>query len=241
MVRVKKSVRYNRIFKRRRALRSRMPRNPKGYLKIIRKLPEIAFYNSAAGVSTLVDPTGSCLSINNLGLSTGATANLYDVAFSLRFRLDQVINSADLTAIADKYKIKGAYVRIYYNNSNSSTSTQGGMPFVQFVTDGDDAATPTSVNQLREKMGVRMKTFQNASSYIGMKLVPKPNREIFATGIFTGYEPVSKPIWIDANSVAVEHYGIKGIVSQIPLYAPASGQSIMKFDVALVVELKDFQ
>lgn len=249
MARVKISgmplAKANRILRRRwlrrRKMRPLMPKHPKGYLKIIRKLPEIALYNSAVGSAAVVDPTGSCLSTTVLGLSTGATANLYDVAFSLKFRLDQVINSADLTTIADKYKIKGAYVRVYFNNSNSSTTTLGGMPFIQYVTDGDDAAVPTSVNQLREKMGVNFKTFKNASTYIGMKVIPKPNREIYATGVFTGYEPVSRPIWIDCNSVAVEHYGIKGILSQLPLQAPATTQSIVKFDVALVVELKDFQ
>lgn len=212
-----------------------------GYLKVIRKLPEIAVTNTGAGTCALTDPTGSCVSITNLGLSLGASANLYDVAFSIKFRLDQVINSGDITGFADKYKIKGAYVRVYYNNSNSSTGTQGGMPFLQYITDHDDALVPTSANALREKMGVKLKTFSNASSYVGIKCIPKVSRQVFATGLLSGYEQPNRPVWIDCANNNVEHYGIKGIISQMYLPAPASAQCMMKFDVALVIEAKDFQ
>lgn len=213
----------------------------KGYLKLIRKLPEIAIYNSAAGVATLIDPTSSCVNITNLGLSTGATANLYDIAFGLRFRLDQIINSTDVTTLADKYKIKSAYVRLYYNNSNSSTGTQGGMPFVQYITDHDDASAPLSANTLREKMDVKFKTFQNGSSYIGIKVNPKPVREVYATGVLTGFEQPNRSVWLDCANPNVEHYGIRGVFSQVYLPAPAAAQSIFKIDVAIVLEAKDFQ
>lgn len=216
-------------------------RSGKGYVKVIRKLPEIAVTNTGVGTVAVTDPTASCVQITNLGLSLGASANLYDVAFSMKFRLDQVINSTDITGFADKYKIKGAYVRVYYNNSNSSTGSLGGMPFLQYITDHDDATVPSSANSLREKMGVKLKTFSNASSYIGIKCNPKPTREVFATGILTGYEQPTKSLWLDCNNPNVEHYGIKGVISQLYLTAPASAQQMLKFDVALVVEAKDFQ
>lgn len=217
------------------------PRTGQGYLKLIRKLPEIAVTNTGAGTVAVTDPTGSCVSITNLGLSLGASANLYDIAFSMKFRLDQIINSGDITSFADKYRIKGAYVRVYYNNSNSSTGSLGGMPFLQYVTDHDDGVVPSSANALREKMGVKFKTFQNASSYIGIKVNPTPTRQVFATGILSGYEIPSKSVWLDCGTPNVEHYGIKGVISQLYLTAPASAQQMLKFDVALVVEAKDFQ
>lgn len=206
--------------KRKAKLRQKMQRHIRyrkrtgqGYLKVIRKLPEIAVTNTGAGTVAVTDPTGSCVSITNLGLSLGASANLYDVAFSMKFRLDQVINSGDITAFADKYRIKGAYVRVYYNNSNSSTGSLGGMPFLQYVTDHDDGVVPASANALREKMGVKLKTFQNASSYIGIRVNPTPTRQVFATGILSGYEIPSKSVWLDCGTPNVEHYGIKGVIS----------------------------
>lgn len=217
------------------------PRTGQGYLKLIRKLPEIAITNTGVGTCALTDPTGSCVSITNLGLSLGASAYLYDVAFAIKFRLDQIINSGDITTFADKYRIKGAYVRFYYNNSNSSTGTVGGMPFVQYITDHDDAIVPSSANVLREKMGVKLKTFKSGPSYIGMKVIPRPTRQVFATGVLTGYEQPVRSVWLDCASNNVEHYGIKGVISQLYLPSPATAQCMMKVDVALVIEAKDFQ
>jgi len=212
-----------------------------GYIALTRKLPEIAITNTAVGTVAVTDPTTNCLSITNLGLSLGASANLYDIAFSMKFRLDQLINSTDLTQIADKYKILGAYVRIFYNNSNSSTGSLGGMPFLQYITDHDDATVPPSANSLREKMGVKFSTFKNASSYIGIKCRPMPTRQVFATGILSGYELPTKPLWLDCNNPNVEHYGIKGILSQVYLTNPASAQQQFKFDVTLMVAGKEIQ
>lgn len=219
-------------------------RTGKGYVKLIRKLPEIAYANgNISGTAAITDPTGTCLNATILGLTAGAAAasNLYDIAWSLNFRLDQVINYTDITALADKYKIKGAYVRVYYNNSNSSSSTQGGMPVVQYVTDHDDKLVPSSVNALREKMGVQFKTFKNASSYVGIKVIPRPNREVFASGVITGYETPSRPLWLDCANPNIEHFGVKGILSSVYLPANGTAASLFKFDIALVVEAKDFQ
>lgn len=235
----RKPVRKPRRYVRRYMNRKRYMKT--GFIKLVRKLPEIAITNTGVGTAAVTDPTGSCLTMTNLGLSLGASANLYDLAFSLKFRLDQIINSTDLTTLCDKYKILGAYVRIFYNNSNSSTGSLGGMPFVQYITDHDDAVVPASANALREKMGVKFKTFNNASSYIGMMVRPTPTRQVFATGILSGYEIPSKPIWIDCANNNVEHYGIKGILSQVYLTAPASAQQQFKFDVTLKLAGKDFQ
>lgn len=219
-------------------------RNSKGYIKIMRKLPELAYSNdSVEGAGKVTDPTGTCLNATVLGTTVGSVASnrLYDISFSLNFRLDQIINSTDITQLADQYKIKGAYVRIYYNNSNSSSSTQGGMPCIQYITDHDDKVIPLNVNSLREKMGVKFKTFKNASSYIGIKCRPLPNREVFATGILTGYERPTKSVWLDCSNPNIEHYGIKGILSSVYLPPNTSAASIFKFDVALLIEAKDFQ
>lgn len=214
-------------------------RSKKGYLRIIRKLPDICVANSALNTPTLTDPTGT-VQIGNIQPSAGFPANTYDIPFSIKFTLSSLINSSDITNLADKYKIRGAYVRLYYNNSNSSTGSAGGMPFIQYHTDHDDVTVPT-VQRVRETMGVKLVTFRNASSYIGIKCNPRPTREIFGTGITSAYEIPTKSVWIDCNNNTVEHYGVKGVISQMFLPAPASANSVLKFDIALVVEAKDFQ
>lgn len=215
-------------------------RNSKGYLKILRKVPDIAVYNSALNTATLQDVGSTGLvQISSLGLSVGFTQNVYDVGFSIKFNLAALQSYLEITNLCDKYRIKGAYVRLYHNNSNSSTNTKGSMPYVQYVTDNDDATVPTTA-RLKESMGVKFKTFKNASSYIGMKCRPTPTREIYNTGITTAYEIPKKAVWIDSNSPTVEHYGIKGIINQLYLPDPATAQSAIKFDIALLIEGKDF-
>lgn len=237
---VRKSVRMNAFRQARRRRGAMYKRSSQGYLSITRKLPEIAITNTGVGTAALTDPTGSCVSITNLGLSLGASANLYDIAFSMKFRLDQLINSGDITTLCDKYKIKSVYVKAYYNNTNSSTGTLGGMPFLQYITDKDDASVPTSVNQLREKMGLKSKTFRNGS-YIGIVCRPTPTRNVYATGVLSGYEIPAKSLWLDCNSPNVEHYGVKGILSQVYLPAPAAAQAMLKFDIQVNLVGKDFQ
>lgn len=222
-------------------------RNPRGYLKIVRKLPEMAIVNSGLGTVNLVDPTTSCLQTNVLGLTTGATNTLYDVAFSMRFRLDQLLQSSDITNLADKYKIKSAYVRIFYNNSQATSTYSpalaqvGGMLVIQFITDHDDAILPGTLDRLRERMGVKYKIFKNGSSYVAIKCNPRCTREVFATGTVSGYEQVSRPIWLDAASDDVEHYGIKGVITGVSLQDPNELLALFKFDVAVTVEAADFQ
>lgn len=211
-----------------------------GYLKLVRKLPEMAVVNNGVGVVATSDPTASCLTVGVPQLSLGASAYLYDVPFSIKFNLAQIINSGDIIGLADKYRIKGAYIRLYYNNSNSSTGTVGGMPFIQYITDHDDAIVPANANVLREKMGVKFHTFKNGSSYIGMYCRPVPNRQLY-NGVGVGFEIPNKAPWIDCTNNTVDHFGIKGTISQLYLPAPATAQCMMKFDVALVIEAKDFQ
>lgn len=226
-------------------LRKRVYRNRHGYAKLQRRLPEMAYSNGAiSGTGNVTDPTGSCLNATILGQTVGTAAgnNLWDVGFSLNFRLDQLINHTDITGISDKYRIKGAYVKIYYNQTSASTTnnTVAGMPMVQYIIDKDDKIVP-SVNGLREKMGAKFKTFKNGSSYIGIKCVPTPTAEVFATGVNTGYEIMKRSPWIDCAYPNVEHYGIKGVLSGVPLPGSGTACSLFRFDVSLIIEMADFQ
>lgn len=210
-----------------------------GGFKLLRKLPDMAISSAAAaGAVTATDPTGSCISIGFPALSAGSSTG-YDIPFSLKFSLNQLINSSDITGIADKYRITGAYVRLFYNKSNAQAGAQAGMPYIEYKTDHDDASVPT-VAGLREKMGVALKTFKNGSSYIGIKCKPLPSREIFGSGISSAYEVPSKSVFINSSYPNVEHYGIKGVIHNMWLPA-AGGQEVIKVDVTLAVVAKDLQ
>lgn len=211
-----------------------------GLIYLKRKMPDMAISSAnAQGTVNLTDNIyAPCLSVGTPTLSIGSAAG-YDVPFSLKFSLNQIISSGDITQLCDKYKIIGAHVRVYYNKTGSAAGATAGYPYIQYISDHDDATVP-SLLTLKEKMGVKLKTFVNGSSYIGFKCIPKPSREIYGTPT-TAYEIPSTSVWLNSSSPGVEHYGIKGVIQN--MYLPAGPQNIevLKFDVTLRILGKDFQ
>lgn len=231
------------VYRRKRIARLN-PFGRQGGFYITRKLPLMAVSSTAAQTVALADPTGSCITLGTPVLSTGFSNDVFDIPFTLRFQLDQLSQSGDLTSIGDQYKLLKAYLRLYYNNSNNAFGAGAGagkltsMPFIQYITDEDDATLPTQ-ERLRAKMGVGLKTFKNNSSYIGITCRPKASMEVYAGGT-TAYAPLPSP-WIDMTDADVPHYAIKGILCQVPLLDTAEGTAVFTFDVALAVAVKGLQ
>lgn len=242
-----------RNFRRRRLLKKRTFRpggkrtfmkyskSKQGILKIVRKTPEIAVSSSATqAVATLFDPgVTNMLQLGAPVLSVGSS-NSYDIPFSMSFKLNQLINFGDITNLCDRYKIAGVYVRIYSNKSNAQAGAAAGMPYIQHITDHDDSSVP-SVATLREKMGVKLSTFKAGSSYIGIKCRPRVAQEVYQSSITTGYAVPNKSVWINSTYSGVEHFSIKGVISNMYLAASTAGLESLKFDVAFSVLGKDFQ
>lgn len=233
-----------RVFKR-RGLRLRRTKLKNGYAKIIRKVQPIFSQNSGVGTVTLYqqDLTGGTVSPYTGDLVTMGTPILgisgaYDVPFSIKFRMSDLVNSTELITLADKYRIKGAYVRLIPSFTQHLVSSIYTRTYVEYYTDHDDASPP-SVSQLRERMGMKCKTFENGR-YVGIKCNPAVNSIVYKNSTSTGLSP-KWGMWIDNSDNAVEHYGIKGVIRGYNLVAPTSLKESIMFDIALVVELKDFQ
>lgn len=238
-----KVTKYNAYGQARRVAVGR--RHKRGFLSIVRKTQLITLSNTGvAGSPVLADPNiNPVVTIGTPTLSPGFGSDVYDIPFSMRFELSQLVAASDITSLADQYKIIGAYVRLFYNITGASGgvgSTAQSMPFVQHITDHDDATVP-DVIQIRQKMGLKFKTFKNTSSYIGLMCRPVPSSEIYAAGAAYGI-PGRAP-WINSTNPTVPHYAIKGVLCQVPLPAlsATNGQSVFTFDVALKVLAKDFQ
>lgn len=215
-------------------------RSKTGVIKITRKMPEVAIKStSLAATANIADPDNVGVLTRGTPVLSVGSANSYDIPFALTFKLNQLINHTDITGLCDRYKIVQAYTRIYYNKSQAQAGAAAGMPYVEFITDHDDGGLP-SVASLREKMGVKLKTFKNASSYIGMKCLPKPSRELYRP-LVTAYEVPNKAPFINSSYPDVEHYGIKGVLHNVYLAANTDGLECFKFDVSLSVVGKDFQ
>lgn len=211
-----------------------------GYLKIIRACPPIAFTNngSAGGVQLVDSGTGTMVQFTTPTLSVGSAAN-YDIPFSMRFRLDQLASYGDLTTLADSYKIAKVLVRFFYTKNESSPAFQGGMPYLEYYQDNDDAVPPTIVS-MPQIMGSKIKAFNG--QFINMSLVPKVRNTVQATVGATAYAvQSSKSQFINSAYSDVEHYAVKGIIRNFYLPNTNPNYEVLKMEVKFLVHAKDFQ
>lgn len=239
----KKYAPKSRLVRRKRLARRpmRRPRRTGGFL-IARKTALIQTYSNAsvAGTIVKVDPTGTCLSLGTPVAITG-TSNCYDIPFSMLFRLDQLMNSGDITSIADKYKINSVKVKVHVNGLsniylNNAGSTQ---PWIEYIQDHDDAAVPT-LAQIREKMGVKTKFFTGARMAVTMGVRPKVADTIFGSGVSSAYA-VGRSQYINTAYPNAEHYGIKGVLHNVQLSGTANVSSLFDWDVTQYVSVADLQ
>jgi len=213
-----------------------------GHLILKRKLPEINMYNTISqGELTLT--TNSCVTMGTPILNF---ASLYDIPFSMKFRLDQIINSSDITQFADQYKIKYVTVKLYYSSNTASVNGSAHLPVVQYIVDHDDASIAgATVNALREKMGVKFKNFTANKNVIKFGLQPRLSQAVFNNGVIQPivYGVPTKPVWVNSAYPGVEHYGVKGILTNVnlPAGAPNVISTYFKWDVEITLEAKDFQ
>lgn len=221
--------------------------NKTGYVKLIRKVAPIFVQNSGVGTAQLYiqDPGTGAISaytsdLIQLGTPAVGISGAYDLPFSIKFRMSDLVNSSELTTLSDKYRIKGAYVRLIPSFTEHLMSSIYTRTYVEYFTDHDDASPP-SLAQLRERMGMKCKTFVNGR-YVGIKCNPSVNTTVVKNA--TAGTSSSAPKWgqwIDNSDNATDHFGIKGVFRGYNLVAPTSLKESIMFDIALVVELKDFQ
>lgn len=232
-----------------RRYRKRSAASKQGFLKIVRKLPEFWIANTAVAgapgirsvVATAVPGTeGAYLGTTlTLGTPTVGMNGASDVPFAMQFRLDDIINSADITTLCDKYKITGVYIRIFPNFNMNSIQSLFNLPSLQYVVDNDDA-TPPTVQFLREKMGVKLRTFK-PGGYVGIHVrLPKAMLTMLnGAGTTSNVAPTNR--WLDCNVPSIPHFGLKGAIMNMDLPVTTTSKISFKFDVQYTIAAKDFQ
>lgn len=213
-------------------------RKPKGSFTLTRKLPEIYVRNTAvAGAVQSNDPTTTCLALG--APIADAVGGTYSVPFSMKFRLDQIINYTDVTNIADQYKINNVKVSLMYQSTQSGVNALSIMPNIQYVIDNDDATPPATINDMREKMGVKLRTF-GFNKPVNMSCRPLVQDTVGGAGGVV-QNSIPRAGFINTSFPNTEHFGIKGILSNVSLPTLATGLTSFKLDVTVSVSAKDIQ
>jgi len=225
-------VRRGRYYKRRAARR-----NPNGGMFVVRKVKQLYTSNSLGVLG------GYAVSSANNSIAVGTPqavpnmTNVYDVPFTVTFRLDELENSTDFTGLFDQYKIVSCKVKIQ-STFFASTQTSTPVPFVDYIQDHDDNSMP-SLSLMRQKMGVTTKYFGSRSN-ITLGVRPKAAQLVY-NGLTSGYAlPGRTGTWINASNPDVPHYSLKGILRNV--YLPATvNSSPLTWDISYGVALKDVQ
>lgn len=217
----------------------------RGYLKLVRKTQEFWLQNTsvsnvprlawiAGGLETAYTGT-----IMTLGTVTSGMNGAQDIPFQMKFALSDLINFTDITSLCDNYRIKGVFVRIHPSFTDVNLGSLYSHPQLNWIVDKDDAAVPT-VDSIRQKMGVKTRTFK-PGQYVGMYL-PYPNFQVQvqdSTGTTTGLPLGNK--YLDVSDLNIPHFGIKGYFGNVDLPASGIAKIAFKFDIAMVIEAKNFQ
>jgi len=157
------------------------------------------------------------------GLAENFTLTQLESSKSFDFAFNNIINSAEFTALYDRYRIDKVVVKLQLvTNPNSqmkiNDQTVAGStwanpnnwyPKVWSVNDHDDSSAET-IAQLKERSGVKCKILQ-PNKTLTYVIRPAIAAMVYKTVTTTGYGPKWGQ-WIDMQDVGVPHYGLKLVV-----------------------------
>lgn len=209
----------------------RTPRIPRGQMTVRRlNMPMYITNTIVEGVPTITGTnTNNLLTLGTVVAALGAG---YNIPFAMKFSLNQLTNYTELTNIFDQYRILGVKVFMNYQHNVSTAGGTSSLPILQYFPDFDDNTPPANAPELRERMGVITKRYSADKVCFAMPVRPRP---IFTAG--TAMVPYGT--WYDCQTNPGEnHFGIKGLISNVNLPPNSAVATSFKVDVQYVVQFR---
>lgn len=175
--------------------------------------------------------TAGTITTNNsalisLGTAIGDTIGSQFGA-GMNFRLANVENSSDFTALYDQYKIKGVAIKIIPLSDSATANSSGFLPTLYWRRDGDDSAAPANESEVRQSQDTKtMRLTGPRSIYIPY---PKVNNEVQLSGALTGYAPANR--WVDCADTTAIHNGLKFWMKNVDLRAQPTTTTAFRIEV----------
>lgn len=133
--------------------------------------------------------------------------------FGKEFALNNLVNVTEFTSLFDQYRILGINIR-FIPKVNVTMPGLGpatpGAPQLITVIDYDNASAPPAIDEVLQYENMALTTANGEIHQRCFK--PAVTPEIFQTALATGYAS-RRDQWLDCNSDAVPHYGIRGWVT----------------------------
>lgn len=225
IVRRRKYVRRRYIRKRKGALVTKR----RGFMMINRMGPDLHINNSI--VQGVPQIAGSNIDQNlQLGTVTSTPGWGYYVPFTMTFSANQLQNIAEIQPLFDQYKIYKVVIKITYQHNVSTASGTSGMPELRYRVDYDDNNV-IGPGAFKELMGFRIKTFTSNRNYHYI-VITKPRSQLlqndYSASTLSAKVPVNR--WLDTDVLDVQHFGLKGVLSNVLLPASSDVATSFKFE-----------
>lgn len=146
--------------------------------------------------------------IRSVVFATKASTNVGNNYIAYSFQLSDLPSYTEMTALFDQYKIDEVSMHFISQAGGACGPYSLSTPDLILAVDLDDNNVPTAVNDLLQYENCQI---QHANRDKHLTLKPR-----FATaaysGAFTSY--ANNAGWIDCASPSVQHYGVKGCITQ---------------------------
>lgn len=155
------------------------------------------------------------------------------------FKLSNVLQVSDLTALYDRYKITGIKLKIIPLSNMANVNGSGVLPTMVYHTDYDDALTPTDDASVRVKAGAKeVRLDRSRTIYIK----PKIADAILGASAGTAYSVPKAAPYINMSYPDVPHYGLKMYFRDVNLSSSSSGiNTCFRVETTYYVSCKDPQ
>lgn len=233
-----KRVTFKRSYGRRSAAMTNYRLRYKAPIHSFKRWTNMAVGNSlsTAGSITVVGSTNFAFNLSNVA----GTVSYGSLGYT--FRLDDLPNYTEFSALYDKYCVRGYQVRINAFNTGSITAAaydanngQSSL-IVHTAVDHDDAAVPAAsevgVNDLRQRSSYRTKNILRGplKNYVKSKsLIAMVN----SSSTVVGSSSMGKTLWIDCAEVDVPCYGFKAVFEGIS----GGSQSVLGLNLYVKIEI----
>lgn len=198
-----------------------------------RQSPSFTISNSSATQGTVNISDTAQLGVTGTTFEPGVYGGggLYNFGAVGYFKLSNVLQSGDLTALYDRYKINAIKWKIIPCSNFASVNGQGLIPSMVYHVDYDDDATPSTDADVRVKAGAReVRLDRPRSIFFRPKVAQMIAGASVVPGASTAYSIPQKAPYINATYSGVPHYGLKMFFRNVNLM-PGSGNINTQFRV----------
>lgn len=159
-----------------------------------------------------------------------------DSTLGLAFRLQDLPNYAEFTALFDLYQIRKITICVepWFNASELTVGLLDSYKAWSSVIDYDDATAPATENEIMEYAKTKR---HNAGKMKYISFKPRISQLAFKTGGGTiGYTEGKKNVWCDCTNPDIEHYGFK---AYFPYLGIGLNRNKYKITAKYTIGLKD--